>query len=77
MLTEKQVLGIVPIARSTLWRMEREGRFPQGTYLSVRRKFYYEDEVAAWQVAMDGQVVPRQRHRRPRPKNLKLAKQTA
>jgi prophage regulatory protein len=76
MLTEKQVLAIIPIARSTLWRMEAAGRFPKGVYPlgEVRRKFWYADEIAAWQIAMDGQVG---RRRRPRAKKPKPAKQTA
>jgi hypothetical protein len=28
MLSEKQVLQILPVSRSTLWRMERQGKFP-------------------------------------------------
>jgi prophage regulatory protein len=76
MITEKQVQAIVPFARSTIWRMERDGRFPKGIYpFKVRRKFWYEDEVRAWQDAMDGQPPPRRR--RPRPKTTKPAKQTA
>jgi predicted DNA-binding transcriptional regulator AlpA len=75
MLTEKQVLAILPFARSTLWRMEKDGRFPKGSYpLKTRRKFWFADEVAAWQVAVDGQVPQR---RRPRGKTRKPAKQTA
>jgi predicted DNA-binding transcriptional regulator AlpA len=74
MLTEKQLLAIVPFARSTVWRMERDGRFPKGSYpVNTRRKFWFEDEVVAWQVAMDGQVPQR---RRRRPKKPKPAKQT-
>ncbi|WP_414643903.1 helix-turn-helix transcriptional regulator [Bradyrhizobium sp.] len=74
MLTEKQVLGIVPFARSTLWLMEKDGRFPKGRYsLNTRRKLWYEDEVVAWQVAMDGQGPHR---RRRRAKKTKPAKQT-
>jgi predicted DNA-binding transcriptional regulator AlpA len=76
MLTEKRVLAIVPIARSTLWRMEKSGKFPKGSYILPRRKFWYSDEVAAWQVAMDGQP-PRGGGRRRRAKTPKPAKQTA
>jgi predicted DNA-binding transcriptional regulator AlpA len=70
MLNEKQVLAIVPIARSTLWRMEKTGKFPKGSYILGNRKLWFEDEVMAWQNAVDGQVG---RKRRPR---AKTAKQT-
>jgi prophage regulatory protein len=74
MLSEKQVLAIVPIARSTLWRLERTGRFPKGSYIpGTRRKFWCQDEVRAWQDAMDGQPPPRRR----RAKKPKPAKQSA
>jgi prophage regulatory protein len=76
MLSEKQVLAIIPIARSTLWRLEATGRFPKGVYFpGTNRKAYFEDEVAAWQIAMDGQQIGRRRP--PRTKTPKPAKQTA
>jgi prophage regulatory protein len=53
MLNEKQVLAIVPLGRSTLLRMEREGKFPKSTYISPNRRIWYEDEIVAWQNAVD------------------------
>ena len=53
MLNEKQVLEIVPVARTTLFRMEKAGRFPKGTYISPNRKIWFEDEIIAWQNAVD------------------------
>jgi prophage regulatory protein len=53
MLTEKQVLEIIPISRTTLYRMERSGRFPRSTYASPNRRFWYADQVVAWQNAVD------------------------
>ena len=71
MLSEKQVLALIPIARSTLWRMERKGQFPKGSYILPGRKFWYADEIAAFQIALDGQG----RGRRTPAKSLKPAKQ--
>ena len=31
MLSEKQVLEIVPVGRTTLYRMEKAGKFPKST----------------------------------------------
>jgi prophage regulatory protein len=53
MLSEKQVLGIVPVGRTTLYRMERAGRFPRSTYISPNRRVWFEDEIVAWQNVVD------------------------
>jgi prophage regulatory protein len=49
MLVEEQVLEIVPVSRSTLWRMERTGKFPRSTYISKNRRVWFEDEICEWQ----------------------------
>jgi prophage regulatory protein len=53
MLNEKQVLAIVPLGRSTLLRMEREGKFPKSTYISPNRRVWFEDQIVGWQNAVD------------------------
>ena len=53
MLSEKQVLEIVPVGRTTLYRMEKAGRFPKSTYISPNRRVWFEDQVVAWQNAVD------------------------
>jgi prophage regulatory protein len=53
MLSEKDVLNIVPVGRTTLYRMEKAGRFPRSTYISPNRRVWFEDEVANWQAAVD------------------------
>jgi prophage regulatory protein len=53
MLSEKQVLEIVPVGRTTLYRMEKAGRFPKSTYISPNRRVWFEDQVVAWQSAVD------------------------
>jgi prophage regulatory protein len=53
MLSEKQVLQIIPVGRTTLYRMEKAGRFPRSTYISRNRRVWYEDQVVAWQNAVD------------------------
>jgi prophage regulatory protein len=53
MLNEKQVLGIVPVSRTTLYRMEKTGRFPKSTYISANRRVWFEDEIVAWQNNVD------------------------
>lgn len=53
MLNEKQVLQIIPVGRTTLYRMEKSGRFPKSTYISPNRRVWFEDEIIAWQNAVD------------------------
>jgi prophage regulatory protein len=53
MLNEAQVLAIVPVSRSTLFRMEKAGRFPRSTYISPNRRVWFADEIIAWQEAVD------------------------
>jgi len=54
MLNEKQVLAIVPVGHTTLWRLEKAGRFPKSTYISPNRRIWFADEIAAWQNEIDG-----------------------
>ena len=49
MLLEAQVLDIVPVSRSTLWRMERAGKFPKSTHISPNRRCWFEDQIVDWQ----------------------------
>jgi prophage regulatory protein len=53
MLNEKQVLEIVPVGRTTLYRMAKAGRFPKSTYITPNRRVWFEDEIIAWQNAVD------------------------
>jgi len=53
MLNEKQVLAIIPISRTTLYRMEIAGKFPRSVYVSPNRRIWYADEIVAWQNAVD------------------------
>lgn len=53
MLTERMVLELVPISRTTLWRLERSGKFPRAVYVSPNRRFWFRDQVIAWQTAIN------------------------
>jgi predicted DNA-binding transcriptional regulator AlpA len=53
MLSEKQVLEIVPVGRTTLFRMAKAGKFPKSTYISPNRRVWFEDEIVAWQNVVD------------------------
>ena len=53
MLSEAQVLEIVPVARTTLYRMVKTGKFPKGVYVSPNRRLWLASEIANWQRAVD------------------------
>src|SRR5689334_14139833 len=52
MLDIHQVLDIVPLGRTTIYRMELEGRFPASRWPSPGRRTWYEDEIIEWQEAV-------------------------
>jgi len=49
MLTSEQILDIVPITRTMLFRLEKDGLFPIGQLLTPRRKLWFKDDVIEWQ----------------------------
>lgn len=53
MLNEKQLLTIIPLSRTSIYRLEKEGKFPRSTYISPNRRVWFEDEIIAWQNAVD------------------------
>jgi prophage regulatory protein len=53
MLSEAEVLRLVPISRTTLYRMEKSGRFPKSTYITPNRRIWFADEIISWQNAVD------------------------
>ena len=53
MLNEAQVLALIPISRTTLFRMMRAGRFPKATFVSPNRRLWFRDQIIGWQSAVD------------------------
>ena len=39
---------LVPIARTTIWRMERSGKFPRRINIGERRVVWRRSQVEAW-----------------------------
>ena len=66
MLLEDQLLDIIPVSRSTLWRMERAGKFPKSTHISPNRRIWFEDQIVEWQNTVDEFRPHRRRGRGPR-----------
>tara|TARA_Y100001951_G_scaffold24475_1_gene18871 strand:- start:899 stop:1087 length:189 start_codon:yes stop_codon:yes gene_type:complete len=45
MLREKEVIALLGVGRTTLWRMCKDGRFPEATHLSSRLKVWHSKDV--------------------------------
>jgi predicted DNA-binding transcriptional regulator AlpA len=73
MLNERQVLRLVPISRTSLYRLERAGKFPRSTYVSPNRKLWFRDEIIAWQAAVDERDPARRRGKGRRPRGSRGA----
>jgi prophage regulatory protein len=58
MLTAEQVLARIPISRTTLFRLERDKLFPLGQAITPHRKLWFQDEVVAWQMALQDSDSP-------------------
>ena len=52
MLTAEQILMMIPISRTTLFRMERDKVFPPGQPITPHRKLWFKKDVIAWQRAL-------------------------
>jgi prophage regulatory protein len=44
----KELKTLVPLGRTTIWRMEREGRFPRSRRIGKCAKAWLEAEVMMW-----------------------------
>lgn len=47
-LRPKQVATYLSLSLATLWRLNKEGDFPQKIQLSVKSVGWFEDDIAAW-----------------------------
>jgi predicted DNA-binding transcriptional regulator AlpA len=52
MLTEAQVLDLLPFGRTTLLNLIKTGGFPRATYVSPNRRAWFADQIARWQEAL-------------------------
>jgi prophage regulatory protein len=44
----KELRGLIPLGRTTIWRMMREGRFPQSRRIGKMAAAWLESEVEDW-----------------------------
>ena len=53
MLSEQAVLALIPVSRTTLFRLMKQGKFPKAVYVSANRRIWFERDVANWQAAIE------------------------
>lgn len=53
MLSEAELVALVPVSRATIRRWVENGRFPKPAILGPRRIAWFLDDVVAWQNAVD------------------------
>jgi len=46
--SEKEVISITTLSRSTIYRLSKEGRFPKPLWISERRKAYSVEDIQDW-----------------------------
>lgn len=47
-LREKKVIDITGLSRTTIWRQEREGKFPRRIKISERAVWWLKSDILNW-----------------------------
>jgi prophage regulatory protein len=55
---KKQVTGLLPFSRASLWRRVKDGSFPQPMKLSERTTVWATSEIRKWIMDQNGQATP-------------------
>ncbi len=48
LLTQKQVVDLVGLSRTTIWRLERAGKFPRRRQVSTKAVRWNQAEIEDW-----------------------------
>ncbi len=48
LLTQKQVVDLVGVSRTTIWRLERAGKFPRRRQVSTKAVRWDQSEIEDW-----------------------------
>ena len=48
LLTQKQVVDLVGVSRTTIWRLERAGKFPRRRQVSTKAVRWNQAEILDW-----------------------------
>lgn len=69
LLNQKEVIEIVRLSRSTIYRMVKAGKFPEPIYPTTNRKFWFEEDIWDWLNAVNEFDPKRRRGKGRRPRN--------
>lgn len=47
-INKKRLLQIVPLGYTSIWELERAGKFPASFLLTEKTRVWWEDEVQKW-----------------------------
>jgi predicted DNA-binding transcriptional regulator AlpA len=72
MLTGSDVARLTGFSKATIYRLERAGNFPPGTFISSRHKVWFLDQLVRWQREVEGRRFPRL-HRGGKPRRVRTA----
>ena len=56
LLSQRDVIRITGLSRTTLWRLRADGQFPEPVQISPGRKAFFSDDIAAWLDSKKGEV---------------------
>ena len=48
LITQKQVVDLVGVSRTTIWRLERAGKFPRRRQVSTKSVRWNQAEIEDW-----------------------------
>ena len=52
MLLQRELLEMIPVSRTTIWKWCAEGLFPKPVKLNSNRVAWFADEIIEWQEAV-------------------------
>lgn len=71
-INKKRLLQIVPLGYTSIWELERAGKFPASFLITEKTRVWYLDEIEEWMEQRRAKAVPqnnlpdvRKRHTRP------------
>lgn len=47
-INKKRLLQMVPLSYTSIWELERDGKFPASFLLTEKTRVWWEDEVQQW-----------------------------
>jgi prophage regulatory protein len=58
-INKKRLLQIVPLGYTSIWELERAGKFPASFLLTEKTRVWYLDEIEEWLEQRRARLYPR------------------